>query len=75
MKPQSYIEDLARSYEITTSVRFCLSYDHFKLDIIAFKEDNILIENVTLSWTSLWRYIYAEKLCNVWSYHFYDMTE
>ena len=62
------------SYEMTTSVRFCLSYVRFKLDIIAFKEDNISIENATLSWMSLWRYIYPEKLCNVWSYHFYDMT-
>ena len=59
---------------MTTSVRFCLSYDCFKLDIVAFTEDNISIENVTLSWTSLWRYIYAEKLCSMWSYYFYDMT-
>ena len=56
--------------EMTTSIRFCLSYNRFKQDIIAFKEDTISIENVTLSRTSLLRYAYAEKLCNVWSYHF-----
>ena len=29
---------------MTTKIRFCLSYDCFKLDIIAFKEDNISTE-------------------------------
>ena len=29
------------SYAMTTSVRFCLSYDPLKLDFIAFKMDNI----------------------------------
>ena len=29
------------SYEVTTSVRFCLSYDPFKLDFIIFKVDII----------------------------------
>ena len=29
---------------MTTSVRFCLSYDRFKLDFIAFKVDIISIE-------------------------------
>ena len=28
-------------YEMTTSVRFCLSYDSLKLDFIAFKMDNM----------------------------------
>ena len=29
------------SYEMTTSVRFCLSYDLLKLDFIAFRMGNI----------------------------------
>ena len=41
------------SYEMTTSVRFCLSYDRFKLDFVVFKGDIISIENNTLSQTSL----------------------
>ena len=49
------------SYEMTTSVRFCLSYDRFKLDFIVYKVDIISIENATLSRTSLWRYMYAPK--------------
>ena len=38
------IEDLTWvviSYEMTTSVRFCLSYDCLKWDFIALKVDNI----------------------------------
>ena len=36
------------SYEMTTSVlRFCLSYDHFKLDFIVLKVDIISIENAS----------------------------
>ena len=48
------------SYEMTTCVHFCLSYDRFKLDFIFFKVDNISKENATLSLsrTSLWRYMY-----------------
>ena len=40
-------------YEMTTSARFCLSYDRFKLDFIVLKVDIISIENATLSRTSL----------------------
>ena len=28
---------MKRAYEMTTRVRFCLSYDRFKLDFIVFK--------------------------------------
>ena len=49
------------SYEITTSVRFCLSYDHFKLDFIIFKVDSISIENSALSRMLLWHYMYEPK--------------
>ena len=52
-----------------TSVRFCLSYDRFKLDFIVFKMDIISIENATLSRTLLWHYMYAPKCyVTVWSY-------
>ena len=34
---------------MTTSVRFCLSYDRFKLDFIVFKVDIISVENTKLS--------------------------
>ena len=40
------------SYEMTTSVRFFLSYDCLKWDFIAFKVDIISIENITLSRTA-----------------------
>ena len=46
---------------MTTSVRFCLSYDPFKLDFIAFKIDNCSTENAWLTWTSLWRYLFPPK--------------
>ena len=71
-----YKEDLTRvviSYEMTTTVRFCLSYDRFKLNLIAFKVNIISIENPTLSRTTLWRYMYAPK-CYVTCGHTIFMT-
>ena len=61
---------------MTTSVRFCLSYDRFKLDFIVFKVDIISIEHATLSRTLLWRHTYAPKcyvtcghtICMTWRY-------
>ena len=53
---------------MTTSVRFCLSYDHFKLNLIVFKVIIISTENATLSGMSLWWYIYAPKcyvMCDI----------
>ena len=58
---------------MTTSVRFCLSYDRFKLDIIVFKVDIISVENNTLSIVMTLR-VRAKMLCKVWSYDFYDVT-
>ena len=57
------------------SARFFLSYDHFNFDLITFKVDIISMENTTLSWTSLWCYMYVPK-CYVMCGHntFYDMT-
>ena len=39
-------------YEMTMSERFCLSYDHFKLDFFAFKQkllNNCSTENAWLT--------------------------
>ena len=58
---------------MTTSVRFCLPYDRFKLDFIVFKVDIISIENATLLWTSLWSYMYTPK-CYVTCGHMIFMT-
>ena len=50
---QAFEEFHKISYEMTTSVRFCLSYDPFKLYCIIFKVDIISKENAMLSWTLL----------------------
>ena len=47
------LSDSILANEMTTSVRFCLSYDRFKLNLIAFKANIFSIENATLSRTSL----------------------
>ena len=36
------------SYDMTTSVKFCLSYDPFNLDFIIFKVGVISLENAML---------------------------
>ena len=36
-------QDSIIPYEITTSARFCLSYDSLKLDFIAFKKEHYFI--------------------------------
>ena len=61
------------SYEMTTSVRFCLSYDCFKWGFIALKVDIISIENITLSRTASWRYAPVTK-CYVTCGHTIFMT-
>ena len=73
---EGYIEDLTRvviSYEMTTSVRFCLSYDFFKWVFIALKDDIISTENITLSRTASWRYAPVTK-CYVTCGHTILMT-
>ena len=63
------------SNEMTTSVRFCLSYDRFKLDFIVFKVDIISVEKkYVVTDVVMTLYVRAKMLCNVWSYDFYDMT-
>ena len=60
---------------MTTSVRFCLSYDSIKFDFMAFKIDNIQEENALLRRTlSMTLRVSANVLLHVWSYGFYDMT-
>ena len=49
------------SYEMTTSVRFCLSYDCLKWDFITFKVDIISKENIKLSRTASWCYVPVTK--------------
>ena len=61
------------SYKMTSSVRFCLSYDCFKWDFIAFKVDIISKHNVVKDGIVTLR-ASDQVLCNVWSYEFYDMT-
>ena len=60
---------------MTTSVRFCLSYDCFKWGFIALKDDiyfnrkhNVVTDSIMTLRAS------NQVLCNVWSYDFYDMT-
>ena len=60
---------------MTTSVRFCLPYDSFKLDFIAFlsghyfnKKRKVVMDFV------MTLHVCAKMLCNVWLYDFYDMT-
>ena len=63
------------SYEMTKSVKFCLSHDLLNWDFIAFKiniisireriVDTDVVNDVTLS---------TKVLLHVWSYDFYNMT-
>ena len=63
------------SYEMSMSVRFCLSYDHFKMNFISYKVGNCSTENAWLTWNVVVTLLVPAKvLCNVWSYNFYDMT-
>ena len=59
---------------MTTSVRFCLSYDCLKWDFIAFKVDIISIENNVVTDGVMTLRASNQVLCNVWSYDFYDTT-
>ena len=58
---------------MTTSVRFCLSYDCLKWDFIAFKVDISRKHNVVTDGIMTLR-AGNQVLCNVWSYDFYDTT-
>ena len=59
---------------MTTSVRFCLSYDCFKWGFIALKDDIISIENNVVTDSIMTLRASNQVLCKVWSYDFYDMT-
>ena len=57
---------------MTTSVRFYLSYDPFKLDFIAFKVDNRkCMDDLDIVMTL---FVPVKVLYNVWLYDFYNMT-
>ena len=61
------------SYEMTMSVRFCLSYDTLQLYFIAFKMDNISRKNTLVSGAlSMTLRLRPKVLLHVWSYDFYD---
>ena len=47
---------------MTTSVRFCLLYDRFKLDFVVFKVDNTrnVVSDVVMT-----LHVRAKMLCNV----------
>ena len=49
------------TYEMTTSERFCLSYDCLKWDFIVLKVVIISTENIRLSRTAPWRYAPVTK--------------
>ena len=57
---------------MTTSVRFCFSYDPLKLDFIAFKMDNISSRK-RIADTDVGNDVTcrAKVLLHVWSYDFY----
>ena len=60
---------------MTTSVRFCLSYDPFKLDFTAFKFDSCSTENAWFDMDIVMTLLVPVKvLYNVWLYDFYNMT-
>ena len=58
------------SYEMTTSVRFCLLYGPLKSHFIAFKMSIISIIKRIVDIDV----VRAKKLLHVWSYEFYDIT-
>ena len=60
---------------MNTSVRFCLSYDPFKLDFIAFIVENCSTETCMVDMNVVMTLLVSAKvLYNVWSYDFYNMT-
>ena len=61
------------SYEMTTSVRFCLSYDPFKLDFIIFKVNIKNSSHVAMD-VIMTLHVCAKMLCKMWSRDFFDMT-
>ena len=63
------------SYEMTTSVRFCLTYDRLKWDFIAFKMNIFHEENALLTRAlSMTLRKCAKVFLHVWSYDFHDTT-
>ena len=61
------------TYELTTSVRFWLSFDCFKWDFIAIKADIISIEIIMFLRTASWRYAPVSK-CYLTCSHTIFMT-
>ena len=62
-------------YEMITSVRFCLSYDHLKGDFIVFKMNIMSIRKRIVDTDVLMTLrVRTKVLLHVWSYDFYDLT-
>ena len=64
-------------YEMTTSVRFCLSCDPLKWDFIAYKMSISVISqhHVETDVVNDIMYMYTrQNVIDVWSYDFYDTT-
>ena len=64
------------SYEMTRSIKFCLSYVPLKWDFIAFKMNIISMRNriIDLDGVNDVSRIPAKLLLHVWLYDFYDTT-
>ena len=48
---------------MTTSVKFNLSYNHFKMDLFTFIVDNYTTDNAKLTWTLLGCYLLFPQKC------------
>ena len=60
---------------MTTSLRFCLSYDCLKWDFIALKVDITSAENNAVTNSIMTLCTSNQVLRNVWSYGFYDKND
>ena len=57
---------------MTTSIRFCLSYDHFYLNFIALKFDNFSTECMVDMDVVMTLLVSAKVLLHMWPYDIYD---
>ena len=73
----SLLQVLKISYEITTSVRFCLSYDPLKRDFIMFRWNCMSVRTCIINTDIVNDVNLQVPKCyyvHMWSYDFYDMT-
>ena len=61
-------------YEMTTSIKFCLSYDPIKCDFVAFKLSIISVSKRLLTQSlSIMLHVHTKMLVQVWSYEIYGI--